>query len=341
MILDKEEIEKILVIKFGGIGDVLLSTPVLSNLKNYFADADIFFLTHSSCRDVIYENPYVSRLLTFNFGSDDSKRLLKSIRKRNFDLVIDLFGNPRTALVTYRSKAKYRVGFNFRNRKYAYNINVEGRGASVHNVEFNLDAIRALEIPIVSNELSVYIDNAHRDFANDFISKNGINKKDIFGILISGGWESKRYKTKDFIELVKKIREKFDVNILLIWGIKSEKKECEDIKAGTGDYVYISPETNLKKSSALMRKCKIAIGNDSGLLHLAVASGVPIVGIYGPTNPASQGPYGEKNMVVRNESLDCLNCNLLECKIGNICMTELQKEMILEKIDSLIKELKD
>jgi heptosyltransferase III len=341
LILDKDEILKILVIKFGGIGDVLLSTPVLPNIKNYFSSADIFFLTHSSCRDVIIDNPYVSRLLTFNFGSDDSRRLLRSVKKHNFDLVIDLFGNPRSAIVTYKSKAKYRVGYNFRHRKYAYNINVQGRGGSVHNVEFNLDAVRALEIPLVSNVLSIYIDDIHKDFANDFIFKSGIDKKDIFGIIISGGWESKKYKAKDFTELVKKIREKFDVNILLLWGIESEKKECEEIKTETGNYVFISPKTTLKYSSALMRKCKIIIGNDSGLLHLAVASGVPVVGIYGPTNPLSQGPYGERNIVVRNENLDCLNCNLLECKIGNICMTELPKEFILEKMDLLIKKLND
>jgi heptosyltransferase III len=333
--IDREKIKKILVIKFGGIGDVLLSTPVLPNLKNYFPDAEICFLTHTSCRDIFIDNPYISRYFTYNFGEPDSKRLLKSIREHNFDLVIDLFGNPRSASVTFFSKAKYRVGFNFRNRKYAYNISTDTRPDTIHNVEFNFDALKKTGVPIVSNDLKFFINDSHKEFADDFISKNGIDKKDIFGILISGGWETKRYKTNGFIELIKRIREKYDVNFLLIWGVESEKKECEAIKNETGDYVFISPETTLKYSSALMRKCKLIIGNDSGLLHLAVASGVPVLGIYGPTNPVSQGPYGEKNIVVRNEKLDCLNCNLLECKIGNICMTELPKEKIIENLENL------
>jgi heptosyltransferase III len=337
--LDKDNIKKILVIKFGGIGDVLLATPVLPNLKNYFPEAEIYFLTHSSCRDIFIDNPRITRYLTYNFGESDSRRLLRSIRKHKFDLVIDLYGNPRTAFVTYWSRAKYRVGYNFRNRKYAYNTIVESQRETIHNVEFNFNALRKIGIPITSDKLEFFITDYEKELADEYIKKSGIGGKEIFGNLISGGWESKKYKTNDFIELIKKIREKFDENILLFWGVERERIECETIKNGTGDYVYISPKTTLKYSSALMRKCKIIIGNDSGLLHLAVASGVPVLGIYGPTNPVSQGPHGGINMVVRNESLDCLSCNLLDCKIGNICMTELPKEKIIEKIDMLLNKI--
>ena len=340
MKLDKDKIKKILVIKFGGIGDVLLSTVVLSNLKIYFPNAEIYFLTHSSCRDIVSDNPYITKFFTFNFGLDEAWCLVKNIKLQQYDLIIDLYGNPRSALVTFWSRAKYRVGFNFRHRKYAYNIVAQGRGGSVHNVEFNLDALRKIEVPITKYELAVYIKDIHKNFADKFLIKNGIDKKEIFGILISGGWETKKYKAKDFAELIKIIKEKYDVNILLMWGVESERAECEFIKKETGDYVFIEPETSLKYASAFMRRCKVIIGNDSGLLHLAVASGVPVLGIYGPTNPDSQGPFGGNNLVVRNEKLDCLNCNLLECKIGNICMTELPKEKITEKIKILIDKNK-
>jgi len=335
--IEKENIKKILVIKFGGIGDVLLSTPVITNLKKYFPDAEIHFLTHSSCREIFIDNPDIERYYTYNFGEPDSKRLLKSMRDKSFDLIIDLYGNPRTASICFFSKAKYRVGFNFRNRKYAYNIIAEAKNNKEHNVEFNLDALREIGIPIESKELTFYFNDSHRRFADDFSSKNGIDNKDIFGIIISGGWETKKYKTKDYSELIKMIKDNYDVNILLIWGVENERKECEEIKSNTGNYVFISPQTNLKYAYALMKKCKVIIGNDSGLLHLSVASGTPVLGIYGPTNPVSQGPFGKKNLYIRNEKLDCLNCNLLECKIGNICMTELPKENIIEKINELKK----
>ena len=333
----KRQIKKILVIKFGGIGDVLLSTVLLPNLKDYFPKSEIYFLTHYKCRDVLSENPYITRYLTFDFDMDESFCFIKNIKNQKYDMIIDLFGNPRTAFVTFYSRAKYRVGYNFRNRKYAYNIVVEGRGGKIHNVDFNLDALRKLDIPITKKHLEIFTNEYYKKSADRFINKTITNGKKIFGIVISGGWESKKYKTNDYVELIGKIKKQFDCNILLLWGTADEKKECDEIHNKMKDFTYIIPETNLQFLAELMRKCSLIVANDSGMLHLAVAAGVPVLGIYGPTNPALQGPYGDNNLTIVNENLDCLDCNLLDCPIGNVCMTELNKDNIISKIKGLIQ----
>ena len=137
MILDKEKINKILLIKFGGMGDVLLTTPVLPNIREYFPDAEIHFLTLRQTRDILMYNYYISRVITYDKKEDKSFFLIKHVRKQKFDLVIDLFCNPRTAFFSFCSGAKYRFGFDFRGRGYAYNIEMKGQGGKVHNVEFN------------------------------------------------------------------------------------------------------------------------------------------------------------------------------------------------------------
>lgn len=106
MKFDKSEVNKILIIKIAAIGDVLLSTPVIENLRNNFPDAQINFLTQRFCRDVLADNPFLSAheggVLTYDLSLGDSSRcIIKNIRKQKYDLVIDLFGNPRTALITY------------------------------------------------------------------------------------------------------------------------------------------------------------------------------------------------------------------------------------------------
>jgi ADP-heptose:LPS heptosyltransferase len=339
LVFHKEKIKKILIIKFGGIGDVLLSTPVLPNLREFFPDAIINFLTYQNCIDAVKDNPYINRALSFKLGDDTSYCFLKNIKKQKYDLIIDLFGNPRTAFATFYSFAKYRVGFKFRHRRYAYNIKVDGRGGEVHNVEFNLDAIRKINCPVNSKKLFIATNNYHEEFADIFIKNTGLNKSPI-GIVISGGWETKKYKTDDYKILIKKILEKYDAEILLMWGIQPEKEQCEIIKKDNAERIFVTPECDIKYLSAIMKKCKFVIGNDSGLIHLAVASDVPVLGIYGPTNPLLQGPFGENNITVVNEKIDCLNCNLLECPIGNICMTELSKDVIMEKIEELISKNK-
>lgn len=337
MKLDKDKIKKILIIKFGGIGDILLTTPVLPNLKNFFPEAEINFLTLRHSRDILIDNPYLTRAFTYDPTEDKSWCLIKNIRQQKYDLVIDLFGNPRTALITFLSKAKFRFGFKFRGRDYAYNIKVMGRGGEVHNVDFNLDALRALEIPIVSTKLYLPVNIVHREFADKFIKSNNIDKKKIIGISKTGGWESKRYKANDYIELMNRLNEIYDVNFILFWGNQKEREDCELMKSRINKgNAFVIPDSPIRYLGAIISKCDLVIGNDSGPLHIAVAMGVPTLGIYGPTNPKLQGPYGENNLSIVNEKLDCLYCNLLDCPIGNICMTELSKDKIIDKVKELV-----
>jgi ADP-heptose:LPS heptosyltransferase len=337
LILDKEKINKILLIKFGGMGDVLLTTPVLPNLKEYFPNAVIYFLTLRQTRDILMDNYYISRVITYDKKEDKSLFLIKHVRKQKFDLVIDLFCNPRTAFFTFCSGAKYRFGFDFRGRGYAYNIKMKGRGGKVHNVEFNLDALRKLEIPITLKKLNISVNVVHEEFANDFINKHNIASKNIIGISMTGNWEAKKYKTNDYIEVVNKINKIYDVNFILIWGNENEKKECEKVQANFKDNSFVIPDSPIRYLAAIIKKCDLIIGNDSGPMHIAVTQGVPVLGIYGPTDQALQGPYGENNLTVVNANIDCLYCNLLDCKIGNVCMTELSKDLIIEKLNELIK----
>jgi ADP-heptose:LPS heptosyltransferase len=334
--IDKNRIRKILIIKFGGIGDLLLTTPVFPNLKSYFPDAKLYVLTLRRGRDVLIDNPYLERVFTYDSSEDKSWCLIKNIRKQKYDLVIDLYGNPRTALITFLSGAKYRFGFEFRGRSYAYNIKMKGRGGEVHNVDFNLDALRKMDIPVKSSQLMLPLNVVHREFAEEFIRKYNIDSKPILGISLTGGWEAKRYKEKDYIELIKLILAKYDVNLLLLWGSDSERKEAEEIHEAFPERAFIIPDSSIKYLGAIIERCGAIIGNDSGPLHLAVSVGVPTLGIYGPTNPMLQGPYGEKNLTIVKEDLDCLYCNLLECPIGNLCMVELSKDSIMDKFNKLI-----
>lgn len=335
MKINKDEIRRLLVIKFGGIGDVLMSTPVLPNLRAYFPDAKIDYLTLLRNRDVLMDNHYIDRVLTYDSKIDKSYDLIRHIRNKGYNLVLDLYGNPRTAFLTYITGAKYRVGYKFRGRNYAYNIKGKGRGGEVHNTDFNLDALITADIPIISKKLNLSVNIVHDEFAEKFLAENELQNEFLIGIAITGGWESKRYKIKDYIELIKLISAKYNARFLVLWGTKQELKEAEEIKSKTDGNVFVIPDSPIRYLAAIIKRCKVLIGNDSGPLHLAGAVEVPVLGIYGPTNPDLQGPYGEHNITVQNTKLDCLHCNLLVCNIGNICMTELPKSSILEKLDEL------
>jgi ADP-heptose:LPS heptosyltransferase len=129
--IDRSLVQRILLIKLRGIGDVLLSTVVAGNLRRAFPEARIDFLTKPSAVDVVQGNPHIDRIVVYDRAMMSGAALIQRVRSDAYDLVIDLFGNPRTALVTRLSRARYRVGYRCRGRTFAYNIVVEPRGASL------------------------------------------------------------------------------------------------------------------------------------------------------------------------------------------------------------------
>ncbi|MCK9409992.1 MAG: glycosyltransferase family 9 protein, partial [Bacteroidetes bacterium] len=109
-------IQSLLLIKPRAIGDVLLSTPVIRNLNGHFPQLQIDFLTEQFAADVLIGNIHLRNVLTFNKKTDSTISIIRKVRENRYDMVIDLFGNPRTALVTRFSGAPRRVGFPFRGR---------------------------------------------------------------------------------------------------------------------------------------------------------------------------------------------------------------------------------
>jgi lipopolysaccharide heptosyltransferase II len=335
--IDKSKINKILVIKPAAIGDVLLSTPAVENLRNNFPDAEINFLTQKFCKEVLTGNPFITRVLTYDLSLDGGWCIIRNIRKQKYDLIIDLFCNPRTALITFLSGARYKVGFRFRQRSYAYNIKLDSRGGEVHNVEFNLDALRALELEVKSTQPRFYINHVHDEFAEKFFADNGFDNKTVIGINPCGTWKTKVWYLEKFADLIKKFESSY--RFLIFWGYEEEHKQAARLREMTGDNVFLIPACDLKYIGALMKRCKLFLTNDTGPMHIASALGVNVAAIFGPTNPRLQGPLNENSIVIRNEKLDCLGCNLTrikDCPFEHKCMTELDADYVFEKLQKFL-----
>ncbi len=330
-----QKAERLLVIKPRAIGDVLLSTPVLKNLKSAYPGLQIDFLCERFASDVIRGNPSVHEVITFNKKNDSTLSVIRQVRKRSYDIVIDLFANPRTAMITRWSGAKHRIGFPFRGRKYAYTILVPPRGGEVHNVDFNLDVLRYFNIPIIDSNPDFYLNETDRAAAQNWINVQGLTARTIVGINPSGGWYTKKWNKEAYALLADRIAERENTAVLFFWG-PGELQDVEVIRSTMKHPSSIIPKTTLKEMGAFLDRCSYLVSNDSGPMHIAAALGVPTLGIYGPTNPHLQGPYGAKNRWVRDESLDCLECNLTECLIGNVCMTGLSSETVYRSFNQLI-----
>ncbi len=335
-----ENINRILVIKLRAIGDVLLSTPVVQNLHDHFPLAQIDFLTDKFAADVVIGNPWVSNVLTFDRKNDSSVGMILQVRGKKYDLIIDLFSNPRSAIITRLSGARFRAGFPFRWRKYAYNIIIPPRAGNIHNIDFNLDALRRLDIPVLHFQPYFPLEDRAKQFAVEWFRGENLDGKKVVGLNPSGGWYTKRWGLEHYARLGDLIGQRYGASIIVLWG-PGEEDDARFIQQLMKMPARVIPKTTLFQLGAIIHLCAFIVSNDSGPMHIAASLGIPTLGIFGPTNPRQQGPYGDNHRWVRNEELDCLECSLTACPIGNICMTQLEVERVLDAFNLLVTQAEE
>jgi lipopolysaccharide heptosyltransferase II len=326
-----------LVIKLRAIGDVVMSTIVIENLHRAFPHAAIDYLTEAAAAEVVQGHPLLRRVLVLDRTVWEKKKwparwlanlsFLQSVRHENYDLVLDFFGNPRSALITLWSAAPLRVGYDYRIRRWAYNRVVTSRANEMHEADWHLDALTALGIPVVSHALHVAFGRPDEEKARAFLHPLGWPTVPIVAINFSGGWPAKRWPLHRFAQLTEAIAERYPVRFIAVWG-PGEKEGAERLAAASRASITPTPATSLKELAALLHKTSIMVTNDSGPMHIAAAVGTPCVAIFGPTNPRLQGPYGDRHVVVRNETLACLGCNRLACSHTS-CMEKLPVSDVL------------
>ena len=322
MKINQEEIKKILCIKPRGIGDIILSTIVLENLKAALPKVEIHYLTEEFAKRAVENNPFVSKILSYK-KSDSIFSIIKEVRSEKYDLVLDLYSNPKTAQITFFSGAKFRAGYDKKGRRYAYNFKGQLGTMGKHAAEDNLVLLESLDIPIVSKNILYQTSEDEKKFAEIFL-KDKINRNEfrLIGIIPSGGWESKRCDASKWIEICNEIQKNIKTKFIILWG-PGDEKDAKEIFNGVNPTPIIIPETSFGQLSRLIEKCNLVIANDSGPMHAAAALGIPTIGIFGPTNPENHKPFSTNSDFMIKSDLFCIICNKLVCPYNHECMLEL------------------
>ena len=313
--------KSILVIRMSGIGDVLWTTPLLSNLRLAYPDAHIAYVVRSASAFVLENNPDIDEIIRFE---DESIRyqlgFLRRLRKKRFDLSIDLICSPATAIQSVASGARVRIGFDFRVRERLYTERLSAREANHgHEVEFNLFVLRAMGIPERSRALVWSVSEQERVRAAEQWPALGLSDEiSVVALIPTGGYPSKKWPLAYWRELVADPR-LAGLRFLVFWGNESERRDAEQIAAAC-PRVAVAPAGTLREAAALMDRCAVAVGNDSGPSHIATALGKPVVIFYGPSDPKSQGPWSERAEILRIDDVEQRCCRRLDCP-EPICMT--------------------
>jgi lipopolysaccharide heptosyltransferase II len=345
--------QKVLIVKFWGIGSIVLVSAALEKLKEKYPSCRILFLTFESNRDVCEMIPSIDETLTIRTGSNlfgfimDTLSVLRRLRRAKFDLALDFeFFTRYSALITFLSGAKVKAGFHaweaYRGDlhdirvPFNYYWHVTDNFVNLATGDGNSTGSHALP------RLQVPEDS--RAWAREFLEQNGVASDDTMIVVNPNAGElalERRWPKKHFVELIRSLDNKFGAKIFLI-GSAGEREYTEKIlrEAGSASAANLAGKLSIRQLAALLSSASLVITNDSGPLHIACAVGTPTIAFFGPETPVLYGPLGKEHSVFF-KGLSCSPCinvhdaKTLRCRHGySDCLARITVDEVLEVIAS-------
>ncbi|MFA6434228.1 MAG: glycosyltransferase family 9 protein [Elusimicrobiales bacterium] len=337
---------KILFIRIDRIGDVVLSLPAIRAVKEKYPSAEVCVLAGPVTAPLLACEPGVGRVLIWNPSRGLRKALgtVIGLRKESFDLAIDPCADHtlKTAVLAFASGAKLRAGYEAYGRGIFFNLRASLPRERGHFVEEAFGVLRLLGIGRDGREPQLHVGDGARAEASAFLKERGVDDKDFLAAVHPGGYyPSQRWSPGGFAEVLRGLMARRGAKILLI-GSGAERGLVEGIaaRASAGPdkkniIEVIDPGTDVL--SALIGKCRVFIGNNSGPLHLAAALGVPSVSTMGPTDPVRWSPLGPDQLVLKG-SAPCGPC-LSGSPGAHECMKDITAEMVLSAVERILGRL--
>jgi ADP-heptose:LPS heptosyltransferase len=316
---------KILVISLAGIGDTLLATPLIRELRANFPEARIDALVlWAGSKDLLEGNPFLNTIYQRNFLKESragSLRFLWPLRQAHYDISINSHPQSR---IHYRATARF-IGARQRiSHRYEcfgsldrmlVNQNLP-QDYQKHSVDLNLEVLALLgkKSTLPNHSLDIFLSPAEQAWADDFLKAHALGQRLRLGVHVgSGGTKNltlKRWPLGHYLELLTKVRRDWPDLAILLFGGPEEEPELQRIMEELKSPLVIRVRSkNLRQAAALMQRCSAFLSVDTALMHIAAAVKTPRqVVIEAPTFNKTNEPYGNPFVLVRNPGV--AGCNL-------------------------------
>jgi lipopolysaccharide heptosyltransferase II len=333
--------KRILVVKLDHLGDVILATPVFSNLRQAYPNVELHALTGAWSRVILERHPDVNKVLDYNSpafcraGQPTSLRktlqLYQQLRRQKYDLMVELRGDWRTVWFASLRLAPHRLS------RAALQIASKlrlSRFSGTHETTRNLDVLRHAGIPTSVQTATFSVTAEDEKWASNFLATHKIDKQSLLVAIHPGSpiplkqWLPERYaELADWLIAQKRAQ-------VLFVGVKDEIPIVTEIQGFMqAKSMSITGKTTLTQLASILHTCNVFIGNDSGPMHLAAAVGTQTIGLYGPGDPTRFGPMGVRCQTIRRK-LDCLPCSGTTCRFGKEgCMSQIQVNDVAQVLE--------
>lgn len=353
----KTESPRILVIKLKHIGDVLMATPSIAELRERFPGAFISVLVRKGTEDMVKENPKIDKVITYG-GFRESpvfKKIIKEIgfafelRKKRFDIVVEMGFGDREAIYGFVSGAPVRMGFDPGGEGFP------GRGFiithkfpmdySLHIVERDLGLLRPLGISNSMKGLELYYRDEDAEFARRVLEENRIGDEDLIILMHpTSRWLFKCWTDEGNAGIADYFQKDKGAKVIMTSGPESREIEKAEHIMGLMKTKPISLFGNitLKQLAALIDTADLFIGVDSAPMHMAAALKTPVIALFGPSGEHNWAPRGEGHTVIKKD-MPCRPCGRAGCNDSkrSECLEAIALEDVIPSIEKKIIEIRE
>jgi len=326
-----EKVRRVLVFAYHGLGNFIMYTPALKLLRQSFPDAriDLQVGNNTGCEEVVAGSHLFDNIYNLPYRSGPRRWIERAweIRETRYDLTINEFHSHswKLAFLVALSGAPFRIGHvtspgwseQFSRYSFVFNMQVVMR-EDEHEIDRYLDLLAPLAIarPEAGDvETTVFLTEAESEFARRFLRRATADRfGEVIGIQpgTSPAMRWKQWPLDRYRELIEGLLDQKPDSRIVLFGSPGELGMIEELAEGLGPRVLIAAgRTTVKEVAALIGLCDLLVCNDSGLMHVAVAVGTPVVAIYGPTDIRRTAPLGERHAVIRHD-IACSPCFRLE-----------------------------
>ncbi len=327
-------LNRILIIRLGSLGDIIHAVPAAAAIRRALPQASIHWLVDERHRDVLELVPVVNRRIAVNTSSVGSlSSVVRQLRATGYDAALDLQGLLKSAVLARLSGASRVIGFpkDLLREPAARLFYSETAGdVAPHVIDKNLSMLKAIGVRVPDVEFP--LDDRSRHVVVEARSRLGLTEGQRFALINPGAaWPNKRWPPVYFAEVSRELAKRHDLRSLVLWG-PGEEQIAGTVVAASDNTAAVSPPTTIADIVSLTKAAALMISGDTGPMHIAGASGTPLVGIFGPTDPQRNGPWSEDDVVVSRYRA-CVCHYQRRCRIAGWCLLDISPREVMELVD--------
>ena len=324
------------------IGDAVMCEPALRGLRSLFPQAELTLLAKAAVAELFVGYAGLDRVLVYDdkgshAGLAGKWTLAGTLRQHRFDLAV-LFQNAfEAAFISWLAGIPRRYGYLTDGRAIFLTdpVAVPSPTSLTHQVEYYWNVLTPLGLSGAPPSPLLMVSSEEERKMGERLASSGVSPSDlVIGINPGSTYGSaKRWLPDRFAEVAQRLAEQVSVEsghhaAVVILGARGEESLGKDIAARIRSRsVVLSGVTTIRELMAVTKRCRLLVTNDTGPMHIAVACGVPVVAIFGPTDWRTTAPYREEHSIVR-EPVDCAPCLLRECPIDHRCMIRVSADRV-------------